>query len=323
MEQENRPSLEVNNLANDVVPANPEPPIPINNLTPNQAIKTPKGGSRWIFIVLVLVLLSIVGGGVWYLSRDNKPTENNNTQNENVITNFDECVAAGYSVMESFPEKCSVPGGQTFVNTKAVDDSPPAEEAVDSTPKCADDETLFADKEFGAAFCYPSEWGTASVMDAKIDTSDTGYREAVRFSANTKFIVGGTSEDWSTTIGRGVGCQEPNNVVPELSSYDTNWHDFSGEGMAIEFATRSVISAEGGYDITETVSNMLDVGVCVQGHKVINGSRYKVLSEAYFTDFSSSAGITTPKAHIDNSNILFTETERIQFDSLLASAISY
>ncbi len=35
------------------------------------------------------------------------------------ITSFDECVAAGYPVMESYPAKCSVPGGQTFVDRAA------------------------------------------------------------------------------------------------------------------------------------------------------------------------------------------------------------
>jgi len=31
------------------------------------------------------------------------------------ISNFDECVAAGYAVLESFPEQCKTPSGQTFV----------------------------------------------------------------------------------------------------------------------------------------------------------------------------------------------------------------
>jgi len=292
------------------------------NPAPVSTIKSPSSNKKWLFIFLAILLLSTVGVGAWFLFMKDKPTENKSNQISD-ITNFKECVAAGYPIMESFPEQCRVPGGQTFVNATKEDVKPKAEEVADTKPKCSANETLFADKSFGAAFCYPAEWGKASVEDAKIDTTDTGYREAVRFSVNTKFIVGGTSDDWSTTVGRGVGCQEPSNVVPELSSYDTNWHDFSGEGMAIEFATRSIASSEGGYDITETVSNLLDVGVCVQGHKIIDGSRYRVLSEAFFTDFSESSGVTTPKAHIDNSSVLFSDTERVQFDALLASAVSF
>jgi len=33
-----------------------------------------------------------------------------------VITNFDECAAAGYPIQETFPEQCSTPDGRTFVN---------------------------------------------------------------------------------------------------------------------------------------------------------------------------------------------------------------
>jgi serpin B len=33
---------------------------------------------------------------------------------ETKIKNFNDCVAAGYPVMESYPRRCSVPGGQTF-----------------------------------------------------------------------------------------------------------------------------------------------------------------------------------------------------------------
>ena len=34
------------------------------------------------------------------------------------ITNFDECVAAGNPVMESYPEQCRTPDGRTFVNER-------------------------------------------------------------------------------------------------------------------------------------------------------------------------------------------------------------
>lgn len=32
------------------------------------------------------------------------------------ITSFEECVNAGYPILESYPEQCKVPGGQTFTN---------------------------------------------------------------------------------------------------------------------------------------------------------------------------------------------------------------
>jgi hypothetical protein len=39
----------------------------------------------------------------------------NGTACMGMIRNFEECVAAGYPVMESYPRQCSVPGGSTFV----------------------------------------------------------------------------------------------------------------------------------------------------------------------------------------------------------------
>lgn len=41
------------------------------------------------------------------------------------ITNFDECAAAGYPIMESYPEQCKTPDGRTF--TKVVDGVPAAQ----------------------------------------------------------------------------------------------------------------------------------------------------------------------------------------------------
>ena len=39
------------------------------------------------------------------------------------ITSFEECVAAGYSVQNSYPEKCSVPGKKTFTKEIPHDQS--------------------------------------------------------------------------------------------------------------------------------------------------------------------------------------------------------
>lgn len=34
----------------------------------------------------------------------------------NKINSFDECAAAGYPIQDSYPERCTVPGGSTFTN---------------------------------------------------------------------------------------------------------------------------------------------------------------------------------------------------------------
>jgi hypothetical protein len=33
---------------------------------------------------------------------------------KDAIDSFEDCAAAGYPIMESYPEQCAVPGGQSF-----------------------------------------------------------------------------------------------------------------------------------------------------------------------------------------------------------------
>lgn len=304
----------------------PKPEQQVETVSPiNAAPKAMPKTSMKIWIIAGVSLLLIAGGLVYFLTTRNNTTQSSdNTQAQSkAVTNFEECAVAGNPIQEIFPEVCVTPDGKSFVNKSYKSEVAEVVDVTAVASECDDTQMLFVDRLFGAAFCYPSAWGDANVTYAKIDDSDTGHREAVRFSATTKFIVGGVSEDWTTSVGRGVGCQEPSNIVPELSSYNVDWHNLVGEGMDIEFATRSLPTTVGGYDISETVSNLLDSGVCAQGHKVINGSRYKVISAAYYADFSTTAGVTTPKAHIDNPAILFTPEERAQLDLVLASVVSY
>ena len=59
---------------------------------------------NWIAVVVVLLLVIVFGYGS-FVSSDTPA----------VPTSFDECVAAGGQIMESFPEQCSL-NGRTFVN---------------------------------------------------------------------------------------------------------------------------------------------------------------------------------------------------------------
>lgn len=70
-----------------------------------------------IFIPIIIVIL-IAAGAVGYFTlskkRQNNQVENNNNNNI-LISNFDECVKAGYSIMESYPRQCKTPDGKTFI----------------------------------------------------------------------------------------------------------------------------------------------------------------------------------------------------------------
>ncbi len=198
-----------------------------------------------------------------------------------------------------------------------------AETPAGSPVTCGSGDTAFADKAVGMAFCYPTEWGETTVTDARVAPADTGYRQSITFSGTPFFAVGGTSDDWSTTVGRDGGCLEPNNVVPALGEYNLDWHGVVGSGMDVSYAQRSLASLTGGVDLTETVSDVLQPGVCAQGHKTIGGSRYRVVFAAFYRNFAEASGITTPRAHMDHSDVLFSVAQRAQLNSVLASLVAY
>lgn len=70
-------------------------------------------------IVVVIVLASLAGALVtWLLMRQSAPP---------TVNSYAECVAAGYPVLETYPEQCRTPDGRTFVNPDATPIGPTGE----------------------------------------------------------------------------------------------------------------------------------------------------------------------------------------------------
>jgi hypothetical protein len=76
----------------------------------------------WVLGAIILILLGVLffgdrnpaGTDVSTSTATSTATSTPDTATPAAITSFDACVAAGYPVMESYPEKCAVPGGKTF-----------------------------------------------------------------------------------------------------------------------------------------------------------------------------------------------------------------
>lgn len=58
-----------------------------------------------IFLGILIVILAVVVIGWVYKSRETPSTS---------VSNFEECVAKGYPVLESYPRQCKTPNGKTF-----------------------------------------------------------------------------------------------------------------------------------------------------------------------------------------------------------------
>ncbi len=88
--------------------------------------------SRNTKLIAVFVAMLVVGVLIWQ-TKDKAKTQNINT--------FEECAAAGYPVMESYPERCNTPEGRTF--TRQV-----------SQTEGWQEQTV---EEIGLTFSYPSD----------------------------------------------------------------------------------------------------------------------------------------------------------------------
>ncbi len=62
-----------------------------------------------IVVVISFLAIAITGVGLYY-----RQEKDNQSVFSGEITNFTECAAAGYPVMESYPRRCAVPGGPSF-----------------------------------------------------------------------------------------------------------------------------------------------------------------------------------------------------------------
>ncbi len=69
-------------------------------------------GASTTTLIGIAVVLAIVGALIASLAANQKRDRLIS------ITNFDECVLAGYPIMESYPEQCATPDGRSFVNER-------------------------------------------------------------------------------------------------------------------------------------------------------------------------------------------------------------
>ncbi len=64
-------------------------------------------------IISVLVVILIIAGSLWYLFKGTPDTSP-------MVSNFTECAAAGYPIMESYPARCQTPDGRQFTEDIAT-----------------------------------------------------------------------------------------------------------------------------------------------------------------------------------------------------------
>lgn len=115
----------------------------------------------------ILALIPLVFAYAYYYSTSRAPQPSTPVSD---ISTFEECVAAGYPVIESYPEKCLVPGGNTY--TRVTTDIVPSDITLSGTYTCLPKVDTGAPVTLECAFGLQAESGYYSLDTSAIPSVD-------------------------------------------------------------------------------------------------------------------------------------------------------
>lgn len=129
-------------------------------------------------LVIVLVI-AVVGFGGWYVwSQNNDDTQSNDTVTS--ISSYEECAAAGYPILESYPEQCSVPDGPTFTRELTVEEQNTPEPSEDPQEIVIPEGWIkYNEQVFGLGFLVPEEWSAEIIPEGYDAETNTDYRNTI------------------------------------------------------------------------------------------------------------------------------------------------
>ncbi|HEX9679007.1 MAG TPA: hypothetical protein VGA08_00060 [Candidatus Saccharimonadales bacterium] len=156
--------------------------------------------SKSRILMLILLILLVVGGAlawVWFALGDDANTNQDTNQATATISSYEDCVDAGYPVAESYPEQCSVPGGETFTRELSED-----EKKETSIP---DGYIEYNNEELGFSFAYPEEWGEVSLSERSGLPAIVGSEYQIKFSNVSTIKAEVDTTDYKNTGGVGSG----------------------------------------------------------------------------------------------------------------------
>lgn len=245
-----------------------------------------KVSSALLFVVVVVIVGGLLGGaGYWYGKKNSGKSTQNATQSDKKVANAD-----------------SKSG-----NAQQTDTAKPCASSVDAK--------TFSSKLIGLEFCYPKEWGEATIGNVPASASNAGSAYEITFTKNSRVTVASATGEYVNTIGRGGRCADPVTSEPDFSGFSTAWK-VEGALGDIQSASRDTIKKDGVYHARESV-NDFGGNVCLTGYVNVVGGAYTLITVNLQAPYGS--GITTVSAHVSNSDILITPAERVQFGELVES----
>ncbi len=109
-----------------------------------------------IYAVIAVVAVLGAGYGVYHLL-GNKAPRGAETTDTASITNFDQCVEAGFAIIKHYPDQCKTPDDRIFVNQ-----NPPAESECLTSKVTAFNGPLTS--YFSNIFCILSHFRRGTIM---------------------------------------------------------------------------------------------------------------------------------------------------------------
>ncbi len=72
--------------------------------------------NRTVTITIVIIVVLLIGGLAGYAIANIPGLSPTSSSSSGDINSFKECADAGNPIQQTFPETCTIPGGQTFTN---------------------------------------------------------------------------------------------------------------------------------------------------------------------------------------------------------------
>lgn len=243
----------------------------------------PRQKKKLVIVMILLVVILLAAGAVFLLADKKDPTS---TSQQPASNNSSQSGNSSAQAQTQAPSPCTTAGTKAYEN-----------------------------RTLGFGFCYPINWGSVSVADAKMAAGDSGSRWRLSFSNKEEVNLGVVSDDWGTTAARDGTCVDPAvQTVPPFAPFNTAWVT---EGTPTISATRDVEEAADKYLIQERVDDVLTNGACLEGYSIINASTYAHTAATYYKAFYGT--VTTPDMHIGSPEFLIPATDRADFAAFVKS----
>ncbi len=171
----------------------------------------------------------------------------------------------------------------------------------------------FYNKIIGLEFCYPSEWGEATIGSVPASASAAGGAYEITFAGKAGLTIASATADWQNTIARDGRCADPQQGGPQFDTYIPEWKVEKSEAEVFS-ALRVHIKKEPHYLIRELADTYFNA-VCMMGIVATPGGAY----DAQGVVLNVELGSRTITEHVADSTVIISTALRVQFSELVDS----